>query len=64
MGVFLFAAILRFYNLGEIQALVFDEVYFPDYGYSYLAGKEFFHVHPPLYSYITSASIWIYYQMP
>ena len=58
------AALLRFYHLGDIPGPVFDEVYFPEYGYSYLLGKEFFHVHPPLYNYISTASIWLYHQLP
>ena len=36
-GVILLAALLRFWNLGELQELVFDEVYFPKYAHNYLS---------------------------
>jgi dolichyl-phosphate-mannose--protein O-mannosyl transferase len=56
--------VLRFWNLDDIPGPVFDEVYFPQYGYDYIVGKEFFHVHPPLANYIFAGSIWVYYHLP
>jgi dolichyl-phosphate-mannose--protein O-mannosyl transferase len=58
------SATLRFWHLGSINIPVFDEVYFPLYGYDYLTGKQFFHVHPPLANYIFAAAIWLYYHLP
>jgi dolichyl-phosphate-mannose--protein O-mannosyl transferase len=55
---------LRFWHLGTIPGPVFDEVYFPVYGYDYLIGKTFFNVTPPLAEYIFAGSIWLYYHMP
>ncbi|MDP7554424.1 MAG: phospholipid carrier-dependent glycosyltransferase, partial [Candidatus Thioglobus sp.] len=50
--------------LGEIPGPVFDEVFYPMYGYSYLTDQQFFYVHPPLGNYILAAAIWIYHQLP
>ncbi len=58
--IILLAALLRFWNLGELQQLVFDEVYFPKYGHNYLTGTYFFDVHPPLSKYLISAGIWLH----
>jgi dolichyl-phosphate-mannose-protein mannosyltransferase len=55
---------LRFYQLGAIKEAVFDEVHFARYGYDYLVGTQFLHVHPPLYNYLSSLSIWLYYHVP
>ena len=54
----------RFLYLGEIPGPVFDEVFYPMYGYSYLTDQQFFYVHPPLGNYILAAAIWIYHQLP
>lgn len=59
-GIILLAAVLRFWNLGELQQLVFDEVYFPKYGHNYLTGTYFFDVHPPLSKYLIGAGIWLH----
>ena len=64
IAVFLGAAALRFWNLGNLGGPVFDEVYFPSYAYNYLTGKEFFHVHPPLANYIIMFGMWIYHALP
>ena len=42
ISVFLFGVALRFYNLGEIPGPVFDEVFYPFWGLSYLTGEQFF----------------------
>ena len=57
-------AFLRFFNIGELPGPIFDEVYFPQYAYGYIKGEPFFHVHPPLYNYIATAGLWLYYQIP
>ena len=62
--ILLLAIVLRFWHLNDIAGPVFDEIYFPKYGYDYLTNKQFFHVHPPLVNYILAASIWIYYHFP
>ncbi len=54
----------RFLYLGEISGPVFDEVFYPIYGYSYLTDQQFFYAHPPLGNYILAATIWIYCQLP
>ncbi len=59
-GIVLLAALLRFWNLGELQQLVFDEVYFPKYAHNYLTGTYFFDSHPPLSKYIIAAGIWLH----
>ena len=55
---------LRFLHLGAITGPVFDEVFYPVYGFNYLTGEEFYYVHPPLANYMYAASIWIYNQLP
>ena len=63
-ATFLLAAGLRFWNLGDINQPVFDEVFFPKYAYDYLTSQEFFDTHPPLSKYIIGAGIWLYHHMP
>lgn len=58
------AALLRFWNLGDPQQLVFDEVYFPNYGFAYLTGGTFFDTHPPLSKYLIAIGIWIHNHLP
>ena len=43
-----FSLLLRFWGLGRFNTLVFDEVYFANYGYNYLHHIPFFDIHPPL----------------
>ena len=43
---------LRFLHLGAIPGPVFDEVFYPVYGFNYLTGEEFYYVHPPLANYM------------
>lgn len=62
--ILLLSIFLRFWHLDSIPGPVFDEVYFPQYGYDYLIDKTFFHVHPPLANYIFAGSIWLYYHLP
>jgi len=62
--IVLLAGALRFWHLGALQQLVFDEVYFPKYGYDHLTGQYYFDVHPPLSKYIIGAGIWLYHLLP
>ena len=55
---------LRFLHLGDIPGPVFDEVFYPRYGFNYLTGENFYYVHPPLANYMYAAAIWIYNQLP
>ena len=60
----LVAAALRFWHLGELNYLVFDEVYFPKYAYDFLTDQYYFDVHPPLSKYLIGIGITIYNHMP
>ena len=64
ISVFLFGSALRFYNLGEIPGPVFDEVFYPFWGLSYLTGEQFFSVHPPLGNYLFTLSIYLFHLLP
>lgn len=59
MGIFLISLGLRFWNLGQFNTLVFDEVYFAKYANNYLIQKPFFDSHPPLSGYLIAIGIWI-----
>lgn len=63
-AIFLFGASLRFYQLGDIQKPVFDEVYFPKFAYAYIEQKPFFHTHPPFAKYLIKFGIQSYYSLP
>lgn len=60
----IFAAGLRFWNLGQFPELVFDEVFFAKYGFFYLTDQTFFDTHPPLAKYLIGFGIWSYNIMP
>lgn len=62
--IILIAAALRFWNIGGLQQLVFDEVFFPKYGHNYLTSTYYFDVHPPLSKYLIGVGIWLYNIMP
>ena len=62
--IVVFGALIRFWNLGQFNQLVFDEVYFPKFAYNYLSQEPFFHVHPPLGKYTQALGIWIYNHLP
>ena len=64
MSIFLFSAILRFWQLGSFNTLVFDEVYYAKFANNYLTQTEFFNAHPPLSQYIIAISIWIGSHLP
>ncbi|MEB3339456.1 phospholipid carrier-dependent glycosyltransferase [Okeania sp.] len=58
-SIFLFSVILRFWQLGRFNTLVFDEVYYAKFANNYLTQTEFFNAHPPLSQYIIAIGIWI-----
>ncbi|WP_414566213.1 MULTISPECIES: dolichyl-phosphate-mannose--protein mannosyltransferase [unclassified Anabaena] len=64
LGVFLLSIALRFWGLGRFNTLVFDEVYFAQFGNNYLTNTPFFNVHPPLSQYIIGIGMWIGSHLP
>ena len=56
-AIFLFSLILRFWNLGQFNELVFDEVYYAKFANDYLTNTHFFNSHPPLSQYIIALGI-------
>ena len=59
IGIFLISLALRFWNLGQFNKLVFDEVYYAKFANDYLTGTEFFNAHPPLSQYLIAIGIWL-----
>lgn len=59
LGIFLFSLVLRFWNLGQFNKLVFDEVYYAKFANNYLIGTKFFNAHPPLSQYLIAIGIWL-----
>lgn len=57
--IWLFALALRFWQLGQFNTLVFDEIYFAKFGHNYLTHTSFFDVHPPLGKYMIALGIWL-----
>ena len=57
--VFIFSISLRFWQLGHLNTLVFDEVYYAKFANNYLTGTDFFNSHPPLSQYLIAIGIWI-----
>jgi dolichyl-phosphate-mannose-protein mannosyltransferase len=50
---------LRFWGLERFNTLVFDEVYFAEFGHHYLTHTSFFDAHPPLGKYMIAIGIWL-----
>jgi dolichyl-phosphate-mannose-protein mannosyltransferase len=50
---------LRFWGLERFNTLVFDEVYFAEFGHHYLTHTSFFDAHPPLGKYLIAFGIWV-----
>jgi dolichyl-phosphate-mannose--protein O-mannosyl transferase len=57
--LFLSSLALRFWNLGQFDKLVFDEIYYVKYAKNYLNHLPFFDVHPPLGKYLIALGLWI-----
>lgn len=55
--LWIFALLLRFWGLDRFDTLVFDEVYFANFGQNYLTQTPFFDAHPPLGKYLIAVGI-------
>ena len=53
---------LRWSAIAHPPELVFDEVYYAQFGLNYLQGIPFFDVHPPLGKYLVAISIGLFYR--
>jgi dolichyl-phosphate-mannose-protein mannosyltransferase len=58
-ALWIFALGLRFWGLERFNTLVFDEVYFAQFGHNYLTHTRFFDAHPPFGKYLIALGIWI-----
>jgi hypothetical protein len=54
---------LRWSAIAHPSELVFDEVYYAQFGLNYLQGIPFFDVHPPLGKYLVAISIGLFYRL-
>jgi len=57
LAIFIFSLVLRFWNLGQFNELVFDEVYYAKFASDYWLGKPFFPSHPPLSHYLIALAM-------
>lgn len=57
--IFFFSLALRFWNLGQFNTLVFDEVYYAKFANNYLTQTPFFNSHPPLTEYLIALGMWV-----
>ncbi|MDJ0578895.1 phospholipid carrier-dependent glycosyltransferase [Crocosphaera sp.] len=57
--IFLLSLGLRFWNLGQFNTLVFDEVYYAKFANHYLTQTPFFNSHPPLTEYLIALGMWL-----
>ena len=64
LGIWLVSLGLRFWGLGRINGLVFDEVYYVKFAHNYLTHTPFFDGHPPLSKYLIAIGIWLGQQLP
>ncbi len=63
-GIWLVSLGLRFWGLGRINSLVFDEVYYVKFAHNYLTHTPFFDGHPPLSKYLIAIGIWLGHHLP
>jgi len=63
-GIFAFSLVLRFWQLGQFNTLVFDEVYYPVFANRYLQGEPVYNAHPPLSQLLLAASMWLGSHLP
>jgi len=63
-AILIFSFALRFFNLGQIKELIFDEVYFVKDAQHYLTGTQFFDVHPPLGKLLMTLGILVFGDNP
>ncbi len=57
LAIFTFSLTLRFWNLGQFNELVFDEVYYAKFASDYWLGNSFFPSHPPLSHYLIALAM-------
>ncbi|QHU99088.1 phospholipid carrier-dependent glycosyltransferase [Synechocystis sp. CACIAM 05] len=57
VAIFLFSLVIRFWNLGQFNQLVFDEVYYAKFASDYWLGNDFFPSHPPLSHYLIALAM-------
>jgi dolichyl-phosphate-mannose-protein mannosyltransferase len=62
--IFIISLLLRFWELGRFNELVFDEVYYAKFANNYLTNTKFFNSHPPLSQYLIAIGIWIGDRLP
>ena len=62
--VCIISVLLRFWELGRFNELVFDEVYYAKFANNYLTNTKFFNSHPPLSQYLIAIGIWIGDRLP
>lgn len=55
---------IRLFQIGKINSLIFDEVYFVAFAKNYLSGTSFFDIHPPLGKLIIALGIKIFDDTP
>ncbi|MGB0562174.1 MAG: phospholipid carrier-dependent glycosyltransferase [Spirulinaceae cyanobacterium] len=58
-GIFVVALALRWWRMGQINTLVFDEIYYPVFANRYLLGDYVYNSHPPLSQYLIAVGIWL-----
>ncbi len=51
--------LVRFWGLGRLNQLVFDEFYYAKFADNYLTNTQFYNSHPPLSQYLIAIGIWI-----
>jgi dolichyl-phosphate-mannose-protein mannosyltransferase len=64
LSIWLVSLGLRFWGLGRINGLVFDEVYYVKFAHNYLTHTPFFDGHPPLSKYLIAIGIWLGQHLP
>ncbi|MBD2652598.1 phospholipid carrier-dependent glycosyltransferase [Synechocystis sp. FACHB-383] len=57
VAIFVFSLVIRFWNLGQFNELVFDEVYYAKFASDYWLGNDFFPSHPPLSHYLIALAM-------
>ncbi|NEO84140.1 MAG: phospholipid carrier-dependent glycosyltransferase [Spirulina sp. SIO3F2] len=62
--VFCVALALRLWRIGQINTLVFDEIYYAVFANRYLLGEFVYNSHPPLSQYLIAIGIWLGSHLP
>jgi dolichyl-phosphate-mannose-protein mannosyltransferase len=64
IAIFVFSFCIRFWGLDRYNLLVFDEVFYAEWGNKYLLGIPFYSTHPPVGIYMIAIGIWIGNKLP